>query len=167
MSEDKGSKFPLMVTGAGRGDRAPQSRQGWRNLGWEGEWLCSADAGGGCGCVAGSAEVTSALISTSSAAELPKPKAQVPLSWHCSGEMPWLGLDPGSKTPGEHFPHGSERKGESKTPQGGGCHKNLALGLIEAKQGDRGYGKPKVALFCFPGQYFSPLNGHQGLVRAM
>lgn len=129
----------------------------------------SADAGGGCGCVAGSAEVTSALISTSSAAELPKPKAQVPLSWHCSGEMPWLGLDPGSKTPREHFPHGSERKGESKTPQGGECHKNLALGLIEAKQGDGGYGKPKVALFCFPGQLFfstewSPRLG-EGCVR--
>lgn len=113
----------------------------------------------------GSAEVTSAPISASSAAELQKPKAQVPLSWHCSGEMPWLELEPGSKTPWENFPHGSEMKGESKTPQAGGCHKNLALGLKEAKQGDREYGKPKIALFCLPGQCFPPLRLGEGYVR--
>lgn len=79
-----------------------------------------------------SAEVTSAPINSSSAAELQEPKAQVPLSWHCLGERAWLELDPESKTPCEHFPHGSENKEERKTAQAGGCHKNLALGPKEA-----------------------------------
>jgi len=42
-------------------------------------------------------------------------------------EVSQLELDLGSKPPREHFPRGSEMKGESKTPQAGG-HYEYCLG---------------------------------------